>query len=162
MPNSEVPFIKRAILPSRASSIAANKIKITAKLKLPSIENLIELIPKHTPPKVSIFGSKYLVFIDETKLITTEQAGIVIPGETGNALDDGIDPLIGPSGSVAFVHCNVLHGSANNVSPWSRSIIYMNYNAVSNACTEATRPWYQNNRDFSPLKSLESDCIKSL
>lgn len=74
----------------------------------------------------------------------------------------GIDPLIGPSGSVAFVHCNVLHGSANNVSPWSRSIIYMNYNAVSNACTEATRPWYQNNRDFSPLKSLESDCIKLL
>ena len=70
--------------------------------------------------------------------------------------------IIGPSGSVAFVHCNVLHGSANNVSPWSRSIIYMNYNAVSNACTEATRPWYQNNRDFSPLKSLESDCIKSL
>ena len=32
LPNSDVPFIKRAILPSNASSIAANKIKITAKL----------------------------------------------------------------------------------------------------------------------------------
>ena len=74
----------------------------------------------------------------------------------------GIEPLIGLSGSVAFVHCNVLHGSANNVSPWTRSIIYMNYNAVSNACTKDTRPWYQNNRDFSPLNPLDNDCIKSL
>ena len=32
LPNSDVPFIKRAILPSNASSMAANKIKITAKL----------------------------------------------------------------------------------------------------------------------------------
>ena len=48
-PNSEVPFINLAILPSKASRIAANKIKVTAKLKLPSIENFIELIPKQTP-----------------------------------------------------------------------------------------------------------------
>ena len=44
MPNSEVPFINLAILPSNASNIAANKIKVTARLKFPSIENLIELI----------------------------------------------------------------------------------------------------------------------
>ena len=31
LPKSDVPFIRRAILPSNASSIAANKIKITAK-----------------------------------------------------------------------------------------------------------------------------------
>ena len=61
-PNSEVPFINLAILPSSASKIAANKIKVTAKLKLPSIENLIELIPKQTPAKVKILGNKYLVF----------------------------------------------------------------------------------------------------
>ena len=30
-PNSDVPFIKRAILPSHASSIADSKIKITAR-----------------------------------------------------------------------------------------------------------------------------------
>ena len=30
-------------------NIAANKINVTAKLKLPSIENLIELMPRQTP-----------------------------------------------------------------------------------------------------------------
>ena len=32
LPKSEVPLISLAILPSRASNIAANKIKITARL----------------------------------------------------------------------------------------------------------------------------------
>ena len=32
LPNSEVPLINLAILPSSASRIAANKIKVTAKL----------------------------------------------------------------------------------------------------------------------------------
>ena len=62
-PNSDVPFINLAIRPSNASRIAASKINITAKLKLPSIENLIELIPKQTPPKVRMLGNKYLVFL---------------------------------------------------------------------------------------------------
>ena len=63
MPNSEVPFINLAILPSKASNIAAKKINVTAKLKFPSIENLIELIPRQTPPKVRIFGKDILFFL---------------------------------------------------------------------------------------------------
>ena len=59
-------LINLAILPSSASNIASN-IKVTAKLKLPSIENFIELIPKQTPANVNVFGNKYLVF-DETNL----------------------------------------------------------------------------------------------
>ena len=69
--------------------------------------------------------------------------------------ENGIEALTGPAGSVAFVHCNVVHGSANNVSPWRRAIMYLNYNAVSNACTKTERPWYQNNRDFTPLTSID-------
>ena len=56
-PNSDVPLINLAILPSKASKIAANKINVTDKLKFPSIENLMELIPRHTPAKVKIFGN---------------------------------------------------------------------------------------------------------
>ena len=48
--------------------VDANNISVTERLKFPSIENLIELIPKHTPPRVKMFGSKYLVFFDETNL----------------------------------------------------------------------------------------------
>ena len=35
----------------------------------------------------------------------------------GLADENGIEALIGPAGSVAFVDCNVVHGSANNVFP---------------------------------------------
>ena len=73
----------------------------------------------------------------------------------------GIEPLIGPAGSVALVHCNLVHGSANNVSPWRRAIMYLIYNAVSNACTECTRPDYQNNRDFTPLQAISDDILKA-
>ena len=46
------------------------------------------------------------------------------------ASENGIEELIGAAGSVCFIHCNVLHGSANNVSPWRRAIMYLIYNAV--------------------------------
>ena len=62
-PNSDVPLINLAILPSSASKIAAIKIKFTAKLKLPSIENFIELIPKHTPPKLKYLEVSILFFL---------------------------------------------------------------------------------------------------
>jgi ectoine hydroxylase len=75
------------------------------------------------------------------------------------ATQNGIEALIGPAGSVAFIHCNVLHGSANNVSPWRRAIMYYIYNAVGNACTGTARPWYQNNRDFTPLAPLADDAL---
>ena len=45
-----------------------SKINVTARLKLPSIENFIELIPRQTPPKVRIFGRRYLVFFEVTNL----------------------------------------------------------------------------------------------
>lgn len=75
------------------------------------------------------------------------------------AAENGIDALIGPAGSVAFVHCNVVHGSSNNVSPWRRAIMYLIYNAVGNTCTKIERPWYQNNRDFTPLVPLDDTCL---
>lgn len=80
----------------------------------------------------------------------------------GLAAENGIEPLIGPAGSVALIHCNVVHGSANNVSPWRRAIMYLNYNAVGNACTSDERPWYQNNRDFTPLRSGNDGCLMAM
>jgi ectoine hydroxylase len=73
--------------------------------------------------------------------------------------EHGIEALMGPAGSVCFLHCNIVHGSSNNVSPWDRTIMYMNYNAVSNACTGTDRSWYHNNRNFTPLIPLEDDCL---
>lgn len=76
--------------------------------------------------------------------------------------EHGIEALIGPAGSVAFIHSNLVHGSANNVSPWRRAIMYLIYNAVSNACTNADRPWFQNNRDFTALEPIGDDALRGL
>ena len=74
----------------------------------------------------------------------------------------GIEALIGPAGSVCFCHSNLVHGSANNVSPWRRAIAYLIYNAVGNVCAGEERPWFQNNRDFTPLQPLDDDCLIGL
>ena len=80
----------------------------------------------------------------------------------GLADENGIEALLGPAGSVCFCHSNLVHGSANNVSPWRRAIAYLIYNAVSNACSGKTRAWYQNNRDFTPLQPLDDGCLRDL
>jgi len=78
------------------------------------------------------------------------------------AEDAEIRALEGPAGSVAFLHCNIVHGSAPNVSPYRRSIWYVNYSAVSNATTGTDRAWHHNNRDFTALQPLADDCLKTL
>lgn len=35
------------------------------------------------------------------------------------ANENGIKVLIGPADSVCFIDCILVHGSANNVSPWA-------------------------------------------
>lgn len=76
---------------------------------------------------------------------------------------NGIVPLMGPAGTVAFIHCNLVHGSANNVSPWPRGIMYFNYNAVDNQPTGGNnRAWYHNNPDRSPLTPGDDDALHAL
>ena len=76
--------------------------------------------------------------------------------------ENGIEPLLGPAGSVCFVHCNIVHGSADNVSPWRRTIMYLIYNAVSNACTGGERDWFHHHRDFTPLQTIADDGLGTL
>jgi len=114
-------------------------------------------------PLMVVPGSQHHGLIDD--VVEDEQAEgyalFDIDRQTLQALADahGIEALMGPAGSVCFLHCNIVHGSSNNVSPWDRTIMYMNYNAVSNACTGTDRVWYHNNRDFTPLVALEDGCL---
>ncbi len=88
----------------------------------------------------------------------------VIDRPTLSALVDegGLVPLTGAAGSVCFLHCNIVHGSANNITPMRRAIWYVNYNAVSNACRNLERAWHHNNRDHSALQPLSDDCLATL
>jgi ectoine hydroxylase-related dioxygenase (phytanoyl-CoA dioxygenase family) len=65
----------------------------------------------------------------------------------------------GPAGSVLFFDGNVVHGSAPNMSPFDRMLALVTYNAVSNAPAprENPRPDFLCNRDFTPVKPLESE-----
>ena len=91
--------------------------------------------------------------------------GVAISSETQASYSLRSEPLVGEVSSVAFIHCNLIHGSANSVSPWRRGIIYLNYNncnAVGNACTDHSRAWYQGNRDTAPLDPVEDTALLAL
>ena len=79
---------------------------------------------------------------------------------TALATDNGIEPLLGPAGSVCLINCNLVHGSATNVSPWRRAIMYLIYNAVSNACVGEQRDWYHHNRDATPLQPISDNGLR--
>ena len=48
-------------------------------------------------------------------------------------LNGGLRSIKGAAGSVLFFDCNLLHGSANNMSPFARSNLFFVYNSVDNA-----------------------------
>lgn len=75
----------------------------------------------------------------------------------------GIVPLMGPAGTVAFINCNLVHGSPNNISPWPRAILYINYNSVENQCTGGQdRAWHHNNPDKSALVAGDDGALRAM
>ena len=117
-------------------------------------------------PLLVIPGSHRDGFLDDVELHQDADGYSLyqLDQETFERLADeyGIEPLVGPAGSVCFCHSIVVHGSANNVSPWRRAFMYLIYNAVSNACTNGDRPWFQNNRDFTPLTAIDDEDLRRL
>jgi ectoine hydroxylase len=47
-----------------------------------------------------------------------------------------IRQLTGKAGSVVFFDCNIMHGSASNISPFPRSNVFLVFNSVDNAVEE--------------------------
>lgn len=60
----------------------------------------------------------------------------------------------GPAGSLVFFDSQVVHGSAQNISPFPRKLLIITYNAVSNlpSWTGEPRPAYVVCRDTTPLE----------
>jgi ectoine hydroxylase len=69
-----------------------------------------------------------------------------------------VSPKGGP-GSAIFFHGTLVHGSPPNMSPWDRQIIYVTYNAVSNAIRRFKRPAHIAHRDFTPIDAWEDDAV---
>lgn len=70
----------------------------------------------------------------------------------------GVEAVMGPGGSVLFMDGNLVHGSTVNMTPLRRAILYINITDTDNRGT-FDRPEYQAARDFSPLQSLDDDCL---
>lgn len=67
----------------------------------------------------------------------------------------GITQFTGRAGSALLFDSNIMHGSANNITPFPRSNIFLVFNSVENTLVEpfaapAPRPTYIGSRDFTP------------
>ena len=67
----------------------------------------------------------------------------------------------GPAGSVVFFHGCTLHGSAPNMSPWNRTIVFWSPNRTDNKITSPTRPDFLALQDFKAVEPLADDCLTS-
>src|SRR3546814_5813545 len=67
-----------------------------------------------------------------------DQGGLVMP--------------TGKPGAVLMFHGNLVHGSAGNITPYPRKIVYLTLCAVSNHIRKPTRPEWIAHRDFTPIK----------
>ncbi len=71
----------------------------------------------------------------------------------------GIVAPKGPPGSALFFECNTMHGSVGNLSPYSRTNLFVVYNSVQNAVVDpfgdrAPRPDFLAERDIVPVEEL--------
>jgi ectoine hydroxylase len=65
----------------------------------------------------------------------------------------GLTSPKGPAGSVLYFHPNILHASAQNISPFGRTTFIVVYNGVSNppGNVEQPRPDFLASRDATPV-----------
>lgn len=75
--------------------------------------------------------------------------------------EKGIVAPKGPSGSVLFFHCNLVHGSAPNISPYDRRLLIITYNSVNNipSFKGQSRPEFLVSRNHTPLQPLSEESI---
>ncbi len=94
-------------------------------------------------------------------LATTSYPLWTLDHETVTRLVDqgGIVTPIGKPGGVLMFHGNLVHGSAGNITPYPRKIVYLTLNAVSNYIRTPTRPEWIAHRDFSPIIPVPEDAL---
>jgi ectoine hydroxylase len=73
--------------------------------------------------------------------------------------EGGIAAPTGSAGSVLMFHSNLVHASPSNISPWSRTIVYISACHVDNHIRRFKRPEWVAHRDFTPIEPLADDCL---
>jgi ectoine hydroxylase len=101
------------------------------------------LIRQGTRPK-----TKSYQHIDPDDIALTREQLASVAGRRGMTSPKG------PAGTVIFFHPEVAHGSALNMSPYPRTLLFITYNDVTNSPrpTDSLRPEYLVGRDLRPLE----------
>ena len=73
--------------------------------------------------------------------------------------EGGIVVPTGKPGGVLMFHGNLVHGSAGNITPYSRKIVYLTLNAVSNYIRKPTRAEWIAHTDFTPITPCADDAL---
>ena len=76
--------------------------------------------------------------------------------------EGGIVAATGKPGGMLMFHGNLVHGSAGNITPFPRKIVYLTLNAVSNYIRKPTRPEFIAHRDFAPIVPVADDALAQL
>src|SRR6202789_42882 len=76
--------------------------------------------------------------------------------------EGGIVAPTGKAGGMLMFHGNLVHGSAGNITPYPRKIVYLTLNAVSNYIRTPTRAEYIAHRYFTPIKTVADDPLVRL
>ncbi len=71
----------------------------------------------------------------------------------------GIVAPTGKPGGLLMFHGNLVHGSAGNITPYPRKIVYLTLNAVSNYIRTPTRPEWIAHTDFAPIEPSDDQAL---
>jgi ectoine hydroxylase len=71
---------------------------------------------------------------------------------------DGVTALTGPAGTVAFMHCALVHSSSANTSPLRRALFAVMFNPVDNRPRHPRKGPYTH-ANTEPIRPLADDCL---
>ena len=97
----------------------------------------------------------------EHDLQTTSYPLWTLDEETVAKLVDkgGIVAPTGKPGGLLMFHGNLVHGSAGNITPYPRKIVYLTLNAVSNYIRKPTREEWIAHTDFTPIVATDDGAL---
>jgi ectoine hydroxylase len=73
----------------------------------------------------------------------------------------GVTALTGPIGTAVFMHCAVVHASAENISPLRRALFSVVFNPVDNLPRHPRKP-PQGPTSLEPIRPLADDCLLTM
>jgi L-proline 4-hydroxylase len=73
----------------------------------------------------------------------------------------GVTALTGPVGTVVFMHCALLHASAENISPLRRALLTVVFNPVDNRVQHPRKEHFAA-ANVVPVRPLTEDCLLTM